>query len=213
MKRLTDYIAEEIYAVENPVPGDHFDIEVDTDTIIETVVTEITEDGVIIDLDEAALDMLQHTGVLLEDSNMPVAVDSASPISGQSSQDRTPVDGHMSPIWGNNFMPYDRKKYPREWFSDVKKKLKESEQNSSDLEEAEYQGRKVPLGKRMKGDVKKSKVYVRKPNGKVVKVNFGDKTMKIKKSNPKRRKSFRARHNCANPGPRWKARYWSCRAW
>jgi hypothetical protein len=119
----------------------------------------------------------------------------------------------MSPIWGNNFMPYDRKKDPREWFSDVKKKLKESEQNSSDLEEAEYQGRKVPLGKRMKGDVKKSKVYVRKPNGKVVKVNFGDKTMKIKKSNPKRRKSFRARHNCANPGPRWKARYWSCRAW
>lgn len=213
MKRLTDYIAEEIYAVENPVPGDHFDIEVDTDTIIETVVTEITEDGVIIDLDEAALDMLQHTGVLLEDSNMPVAMDSASPISGQSSQDRTPVDGHMSPIWGNNFMPYDRKKDPREWFTDVKKKLKESEENPRDLEEAEYQGRKVPLGKRMKGDVKKSKVYVRKPNGKVVKVNFGDKTMKIKKSNPKRRKSFRARHNCANPGPRWKARYWSCRAW
>ena len=160
MKRLTDYISEEIYAVENPVPGDHFDIEVDTDTIIETVVTEITEDGVIIDLDEAALDMLQHTGVLLEDSNMPVAVDSASPISGQSSQDRTPVDGHMSPIWGNNFMPYDRKKDPREWFTDVKKKLKESEENPRDLEEAEYQGRKVPLGKRMKGDVKKSKVYV-----------------------------------------------------
>ncbi len=82
-----------------------------------------------------------------------------------------------------------------------------------ELTEAEYQGRKVPLGKRMPGDVKKSKVYVRKPNGKVVKVNFGDKKMKIKKSNPARRKSFRARHNCANPGPRWKARYWSCRAW
>lgn len=79
--------------------------------------------------------------------------------------------------------------------------------------EAEYQGRKVPLGKPMKGDVKKSKVYVRKPNGKVVKVNFGDKNMKIKKSNPKRRKSFRARHRCENPGPRWKARYWSCKAW
>ena len=81
------------------------------------------------------------------------------------------------------------------------------------MTEAEYQGRKVPLGKPMAGDVKKSKVYVKKPNGKVVKVNFGDKNMKIKKSNPKRRKSFRARHNCANPGPRWKARYWSCRAW
>ena len=79
--------------------------------------------------------------------------------------------------------------------------------------EAEYQGRKVPLNKPMKGDVKKSKVYVKKPNGKVVKVNFGDKKMRIKKSNPKRRKSFRARHNCKNPGPKWKARYWSCKAW
>ena len=81
------------------------------------------------------------------------------------------------------------------------------------LEEAEYQGRKVPLGKPMAGDVKKSKVYVRKPNGKVVKVNFGDKKLSIKKHIPGRRKSFRARHNCENPGPRWKARYWSCRAW
>jgi hypothetical protein len=83
----------------------------------------------------------------------------------------------------------------------------------TDLEEAEYRGRKVPLGKKMKGDVKKSKVYVRKPNGNIVKVEFGDPNMRIKKSNPKRRKSFRARHNCDNPGPRWKARYWSCRSW
>ena len=81
------------------------------------------------------------------------------------------------------------------------------------LTEAEYQGRKVPLGKPMKGDVKKSKVYVKGPKGNVVKVNFGDPNMRIKKSNPDRRKSFRARHNCDNPGPRWKARYWSCRAW
>ena len=79
--------------------------------------------------------------------------------------------------------------------------------------EAEYQGRKVPLGKPMQGDVKKSKVYVKNPQGNVVKVNFGDPNMTIKKSNPARRKSFRARHNCDNPGPRTKARYWSCRAW
>jgi hypothetical protein len=79
--------------------------------------------------------------------------------------------------------------------------------------EAEYQGRKVQLGKKMPGDVKKSKVYVKNPQGRVVKVNFGDKKMRIKKSNPARRKSFRARHNCANPGPRHKARYWSCRSW
>jgi hypothetical protein len=81
------------------------------------------------------------------------------------------------------------------------------------LDEAEYQGRKVPLGKPMRGDVKKFKVYVRKPTGNIVKVNFGDPNMKIKKSNPARRRSFRARHNCDNPGPRHKARYWSCRKW
>lgn len=93
-----------------------------------------------------------------------------------------------------------------------------------EMDEAEYRGRKVPLGKPMRGDVKKFKVYVKDPKtGNVKKVNFGhggtsakragQKTMKIKKSNPARRKSFRARHNCANPGPRTKARYWSCRAW
>ena len=79
--------------------------------------------------------------------------------------------------------------------------------------EAEYQGRKVPLGKPMAGDVKKSKVYVTNPKGNVVKVNFGDKKMRIKKSNPARRKSFRARHNCATAKDRTTARYWSCRAW
>ena len=82
------------------------------------------------------------------------------------------------------------------------------------LTEAEYQGRKVQLGKIMQGDVKKFKVYVKDPKtGNVKKVNFGDPNMRIKKNNPARRKSFRARHNCANPGPRTKARYWSCRKW
>lgn len=83
-----------------------------------------------------------------------------------------------------------------------------------DLDEAEYQGRKVQLGKPMRGDVKKFKVYVKDPTtGNVKKVNFGDPDMKIKKSNPARRRSFRARHNCDNPGPRTKARYWSCKKW
>jgi len=82
------------------------------------------------------------------------------------------------------------------------------------LEEAEYRGRKVKLGKPMRGDVKKFKVHVRDPKtGNIKKVNFGDPNMRIKKSNPARRRSFRARHNCDNPGPRTKARYWSCRAW
>ena len=82
-----------------------------------------------------------------------------------------------------------------------------------EMDEAEYQGRKVKLGKPMQGDVKKFKVYVKNPKGNVVKVNFGDPDSKIKKSNPARRRSFRARHNCDNPGPRHKARYWSCRKW
>ena len=91
------------------------------------------------------------------------------------------------------------------------------------LREAEYQGREVKLGKPMAGDVKKFKVYVKNPSGNVVKVNFGhggtsaaskgEKTMRIRKSNPAARKSFRARHNCDQPGPRHKARYWSCRKW
>ena len=90
---------------------------------------------------------------------------------------------------------------------------------ANDLNEAEYQGRKVKLGKIMQGDVKKFKVYVKNPKGNVVKVNFGQGgdakggTMRIRKSNPKARANFRARHNCDNPGPRHKARYWSCRKW
>ena len=85
--------------------------------------------------------------------------------------------------------------------------------DESQLEEAEYQGRKVKLGKPSQGDTKKFKVYVKNPKGNVVKVNFGQKGMNIKKDNPGARKSFRARHNCDNPGPRHKARYWSCRKW
>jgi hypothetical protein len=96
--------------------------------------------------------------------------------------------------------------------------------DENDLFEAEYQGRTVKLNKPMRGDTKKFKVYVKDPTtGNVKKVNFGhggtsakklgQKTMKIRVSNPKARKSFRARHNCKNPGPKTKARYWSCRKW
>ena len=81
------------------------------------------------------------------------------------------------------------------------------------IQEAKYQGKTVTLNKPMKGDVKKSKVYVKNGKGNVVKVNFGDKNMTIKKNIPARRKSFRARHRCDTPGPRHKARYWSCRKW
>ena len=92
------------------------------------------------------------------------------------------------------------------------------------IPEAEYRGRKVKLNKPMRGDVKKFKVFVKDPKtGKIKKVNFGhggksakrkgEKTMRIRKSNPEARRNFRKRHNCKNPGPKTKARYWSCRNW
>ena len=96
--------------------------------------------------------------------------------------------------------------------------------HENQLGEAEYHGRKVPLGKIMRGDVKKFKVYVRDPkSGNIKKVNFGhggtsakrrgEKTMKIKKNIPSRRKSFRARHRCSTAKDRTSARYWACRTW
>jgi len=107
--------------------------------------------------------------------------------------------------------------------SDIRELVEYLKTYKPDVNEAEYQGRKVKLGKPTRGDTKKFKVYVKNPKGNVVKVNFGhggssakkagQKTMQIQKDIPSRRKAFRARHNCDNPGPRHKARYWSCRAW
>jgi hypothetical protein len=119
----------------------------------------------------------------------------------------------------HNFLDYDELDVEEEDEEDFLNFLKSyttelKEANCNCVFEAEYQGREVKLGKPMQGDVKKFKVYVRNPKtGKVIKVNFGQKGMKIRKSNPAARKSFRARMNCDNPGPRTKANYWSCRKW
>lgn len=125
--------------------------------------------------------------------------------------------------WGGTYMGYldpedvmtwIRRDYERHYqvlgpFFDEREAM-----DKAGLSEAEYQGRDVELNKPMAGDVKKFKVYVKDPKtGNVKKVNFGQKGMRIKKNNPERRKSFRARHNCDNPGPKTKARYWSCRKW
>lgn len=105
-----------------------------------------------------------------------------------------------------------------EFMREYKQQLDEAECGC--VFEAEYHGRKVTLGKPMQGDIKKFKVYVKNNKGKVVKVNFGfggksakGKRMVIKAKNPKRRSAYRKRHHCDNPGPRWKANYWSCRKW
>ena len=85
-----------------------------------------------------------------------------------------------------------------------------------ELEEAEYQGKKVTLNdpiRTSENPNKKFKVYVKNEKGTVVVVRFGDPNLSIKRDDPERRKAFRARHNCADPGPKWKARYWSCHQW
>ena len=109
--------------------------------------------------------------------------------------------GDGSTVW----MPGANMKDFQDWY--------EKQKGSSQA--AKYQGRTVKLNKpfRTPGGPKKRSVYVKNQKGNVVKVNFGDPNMKIKKSNPERRRNFRARHNCDNPGPKWKARYWSCKAW
>ena len=126
--------------------------------------------------------------------------------------------------WGNKSKKESIEEYDVENAQDYQDFTSYMKENYSgleegQLEEAEYQGRKVKLGKPMQGDAKKFKVYVKNDKGNVVKVNFGQGgdakggTMRIRKDNPKARKSFRARHNCDSPGPRHKARYWSCRKW
>lgn len=91
----------------------------------------------------------------------------------------------------------------------------ESANSSEIISEAEYRGRTVTLNKPFytPGGPRKRAVYVKNAKGNVIKLGFGEPGMKIKKNIPGRRKSFRARHNCDNPGPRYKARYWSCKAW
>ena len=203
--------------------GDHFDLELD-DLVIETIVVDITEDGVVIAADDTALSYIVTED--LDEGDRP-------PLAGFNKKPRRVGPGTSKDDYDyTTFVPRG-KEAGEKWAIQQtvdKQKLKKVKPKSVDtgfyknylnqrppreegVEEAKYQGREVPLGKPMAGDVKKKKVYVKKPDGKVVKVNFGDKKMRIKKSNPKRRKSFRARHNCKNPGPRHKARYWSCRAW
>jgi hypothetical protein len=287
--------------------GDSFGISFSQDHEITTEITDVLEDGIVIDLDDAALEMLSAQGIMFlegevvrEDKQKGVdgkacwkgykrmgtkqkggkTVDNCVKMEDHSEDPEDPEnygeydnEGDMAkddlrtinsaaqelydildtddnlPEWvqakitkavdyidtardymkSNNYaeegsIPFAGKKAGHkegpagQWRNDGPSKNRPARQGDlvggeSIANEAEYQGRNVPLGKKMAGDVKKSKVYVRKPNGNIVKVNFGDKKMRIKKSNPARRKSFRARHNCKNPGPRWKARYWSCRSW
>jgi hypothetical protein len=227
---------EDIYQV-----GDEFGISFTEDFEISATITDILEDGIVIELDDQAIEMMTNEGLSFNDVQIDEEKQKGldgkacwkgykrmgTKMKGGKRVDNCVKMGEDSDVDESGLQYYTgKKKYGKEGMAalaaagregaseeelgKIKDKYKKED---ADLDEAEYQGRNVPLGKPMAGDVKKSKVYVKNPQGNVVKVNFGDKKMKIKKSNPTRRKSFRARHNCANPGPRHKARYWSCRAW
>jgi hypothetical protein len=250
--------------------GDAFGISFSEDFEIGAEIVGFVEDGIVIELDETALNYLQENGLNFIDGELSEGLRDPKdnpcwkgykPVGTKKKNGRTVPNCVPKESIGEDHGPedpdasYNQGEYDREgdmakdqlrtidgaaeelysiiqadenlpeWvqakitkamdYIDTARDYMKSNKYAEDTNvgEAEYQGKQVPLGKKLPGDVKKSKVYVRKPNGKVVKVNFGDKKMRIKKSNPARRKSFRARHNCKNPGPRWKARYWSCRSW
>jgi hypothetical protein len=227
---------EDVYQI-----GDEFGISFSEDFEISTVITDILEDGIVVELDDYAMKMLTNEGL----SFLDVQIDEekqkgldgkacwkgykrmGTKMKGGKRVDNCVKMGEDSDVEESGLQYYTgKKKYGKEGMAALAAagrdgaseeelgRIKDKHKKENyEIDEAEYQGRKVPLGKPMAGDVKKSKVYVKNPQGNVVKVNFGDKKMKIKKSNPARKKSFRARHNCDNPGPRHKARYWSCRAW
>jgi len=224
MKTLREYIAESATWMELPDEGDTFAIELEDGTLVETYIIEVADDCILLDSTEeinAALAewaSLEDTdegesGVIMETMGYGSLVGE-----GQVKQEMHKAAERMS------LEQFVERYGDEEWIREFWNNVNGDPEEIKAMDEAEYQGRKVPLGKPMRGDVKKFKVYVKDPaTGNVKKVNFGhggtsakrlgQKTMKIKKSNPARRKSFRARHNCANPGPRTKARYWSCRAW
>ena len=197
---------------------DSFDIELSEDFVIETGVVGYTDDGIIVEADDETIEFLELNGIVTEEIDMIVSEDASAPTDLY-----TPYEDDLADIMRltENPNPGDFNQAVRSPigsinYNDEEKRADaniDGENPEVEVHEAEYQGRKVTLNKPMQGDVKKSKVYVKNAKGNVVKVNFGDKNMRIKKNIPGRRKSFRARHNCSNPGPKWKARYWSCRAW
>jgi len=201
MKTLRDYMVETQHWLQTPAAGDDFAIELDDGTLIETYIMATEGNAVLLDATPEIYATLSQWARLSEDDDE------------QDSELTVLSEGQMKEIMWRDADSMSLEQFVDRWGDEDWIREFWTVINGP-VDEAKYQGREVPLGKPMAGDVKKSKVYVRDPStGNVKKVNFGDPNMKIKKSNPARRKSFRARHNCANPGPRTKARYWSCRAW
>ena len=203
---------------------DTVDLELSEDFVIETGVVGFTDDGIILEADDETMEFLELNNIITEEINIIETEDAQKPDLYTPYEDdladimrltENPNPGDFNQAVASPMGSINKNDEERVADDNVTGKDPEvvSEADDEEVNEAEYQGRKVTLNKPMQGDVKKSKVYVKNAKGNVVKVNFGQKGMNIKKNNPGSRKSFRARHNCSNPGPKWKARYWSCRAW
>jgi hypothetical protein len=224
MKSLKDYLAESQHWMENPAVGDDFAINIKEDCLIESHIIAVEEDRLCIEADTKLIAILESYGYTVEDICSECMQEACGCEDTEESMSVDDVLVSEDPTQEEPMTPGVNDPDGTTADDPIGEDSGEQDGVPLDIDEAEYQGRKVPLGKPMRGDTKKFKVYVRDPaTGNVKKVNFGhggttakrlgQKTMKIKKSNPARRKSFRARHNCDNPGPRTKARYWSCRAW
>lgn len=233
---------KEIILQENIIRrGDNFDLELD-DVLIESTVVGFAPGGIIIESDATVFKYLKSRGLLettsiISESRMAdvdiIFRDLATGARGitdvmnnPSTAEEKYAASRLQEMFDEVAMDYDLdpgvdyEKIVDELTNRISAEYGEEQNDRGELNikpptihEAEYQGRKVPLGKPMRGDVKKFKVFVKNPKGNVVKVNFGDPNMRIKKSNPARRKSFRARHRCATAKDRTTARYWSCRKW
>ena len=223
MKTLKDYLSESEQWMNTPAVGDTFAFELPDEVLCETYIIEVADDCILLDSTPEINAALAEWATLEDtdegDSGVILETMGYGSLVGEGA-----MKHEMMKNAERMSLEQFKDRYGDEDWIEEFWRVATGETEQSNTDEAKYQGREVPLNKPMAGDVKKSKVYVRDPKtGNVKKVNFGhggktakrlgQKTMKIKKSNPARRKSFRARHNCDNPGPKTKARYWSCRAW
>lgn len=240
MKTLKDYLKESEQWMSLPAEGDDFAIELDDGVLVETYIIEVADNCILLDATPEILQAISEwadledtdegdSGVIMEtmgygglvgegnieDMEKNLASAAVKPIPMEEGQMKQMMHADAERMTLEQFVSkYGNEDWVREFWNNI----------MGDIDEAKYQGREVALNKPTSGDVAKFKVYVKDPaTGNIKKVNFGhggksakragQKTMRIRKSNPAARKSFRARHNCANPGPKTKARYWSCRKW
>jgi hypothetical protein len=230
MKTLRDYMTESEVWMASPAEGDDWAFELPDEVLCETYVLEVTDDSILLDSTAEINAALAEWATLEDtdegDSGVIMETMGYGSLVGEGAFKRELENAVVKMSLRGFLARFGDTKDMREFWNTHHESMDEDQDATQDfgMDEAKYQGREVPLGKPMRGDTKKFKVYVRDPaTGNIKKVNFGhggtsakrlgQKTMKIRKSNPARRKSFRARHNCANPGPRTKARYWSCRNW